>query len=235
MIFGSNGRKQQAHIAGVLFLLWILTGLFNLMYLPARIDRTGDAATAAANILANEGWFRAGILIDSLSGVLWMLLVLAFYRLFKPVSERWARLLVAWVVVQLPVVIVTQALSISSLKILKGSWLPSFAPGQQQELALLLLKITDQATVALQAYWGLWLLPLAVLVYRSRFLPRWLGIWLAINGAAYIVLCLTAIAAPQHSTTVYTATFPAFFGEMALMFWLLIMGAREDEAAVVVG
>jgi hypothetical protein len=72
---------------------------------------------------------------------------------------------------------------------------------------------------------GLWLLPLALLVYRSHFLPRFLGVWLALGGFAWAILSLTGVLSPQYYDKVFTFTQPAVFGELAFMFWLLIKGA----------
>ena len=73
---------------------------------------------------------------------------------------------------------------------------------------------------------GLWLLPLALLVYKSRFLPRFLGVWLAIDGFAYVIMSLTVVLSPQYSDKVSTYAQPALFGEVAFMLWLLIKGAK---------
>ncbi len=220
--------KKQARIAGLLFLIWIITGLYSLMYLPSQIKTGGDAATVAQNVLSHEWLFRTGIISDIISGVLWIFLVLAFYKLFKPVNEWAAKLLIAFVVVQIPIVFCMAAFKIASLKAFKGEILTSFELGQRQDLALSFLKLEDFATLALEMYWGLWLFPLALLVYQSRFLPRFLGIWLAINGAAYLVLSSTGLLLPEYAGSVYKYAFPAFFGELALMLWLLIKGAKND-------
>jgi hypothetical protein len=55
-------------------------------------------------------------------------------------------------------------------------------------------------------FWGLWLFPLALLVYRSRFLPRFLGVWISLAGVAWIVLSLTAILLPQYQDRVYSCS-----------------------------
>ncbi len=219
--------KKQARITGLLFLIWIITGLYSLMYLPSQIKTGGDAATVAQNVLSHEWLFRTGIIGDVISGALWILLVLAFYSLFKPVSGWLAKLLVGFVVVQIPVVFSMAAFKIASLMAFKGEILTSFELGQRQDMALLFLKLEGYATLALETYWGLWLFPLAVLVYKSQFLPRFLGIWLAINGFAYLVLSFTGLLLPQYAGSVYTFAFPAFFGELALMLWLLIKGAKN--------
>jgi hypothetical protein len=77
-----------------------------------------------------------------------------------------------------------------------------------------------------EIFWGLWLFPLGLLVYRSRFLPRFLGVWLAIGGFAYVILSLTGILLPQYQDKVFTYSQPATLGELVFMLWLVIKGAR---------
>lgn len=223
----ASSLKKQARTTGLLFLIWIITGLYGLMYLPSQIKVGSDAATATQNVLSHEWLFRTGIMSDAISGVLWIFLVLAFYKLFKPVNEWAVKLLIAFVVVQIPVVFTMTAFKIASLKAFKGEILASFEPSQRQDLALSFLKLEGYATLALEMFWGLWLFPLAMLVYQSRFLPRFLGIWLLVNGFAYIVLSFTGLLLPQYADSVYKFAFPAFFGELALMLWLLIKGAKN--------
>jgi hypothetical protein len=93
---------------------------------------------------------------------------------------------------------------------------------------MLFLKINDYGTLILETFWGLWLLPLAILVYRSRFLPRFLGVWLIITGFFYLVLSFTSLLLPQYKGMVLNSAFalPAELGEVAFMLWLLIKGAK---------
>lgn len=218
--------KNQTRTAGLLFFLWIMTGLFGLMYVPAKINMQGNAADTARNILANELLFRTGIAVDLAGAAIWILLVLVFYRLFRQVNEFQAKLLVAFVLVQIPVLFITDAFQLATLMLFKGELLKEAEPGWRQELAALFLKINTYVTLVLEFFWGLWLLPLAALTYRSRFLPRFLGIWLFANGFAYLILCVTGVLFPAFSETVYKIAFPVFFGEMALMLWLVIRGAK---------
>jgi Domain of unknown function (DUF4386) len=78
-----------------------------------------------------------------------------------------------------------------------------------------------------------WLFPLSALVYRPRFLPRFLGVWLALGGVAYVSLSLTSVLWPQYQGKAFTISQPAFFSEIALMLWLVIKGAgpKTGEAA----
>ena len=93
---------------------------------------------------------------------------------------------------------------------------------------MLFLRLHHQEILAAEILWGLWLFPLAMLVYRSRFLPRFLGIWLIINGFAYLAMSLTGLLLSQYEDMVSNIAFPALLGEMAIMLWLLIKGARTQ-------
>ncbi len=109
-----------------------------------------------------------------------------------------------------------------------GDFLSVFEKPQRDALAMLFLRLHHQEIVAAEILWGLWLFPLAILVYRSRFLPRFLGIWLIINGFAYLAISFTGLLLPQYEDMVSNYAFPALFGEMAIMLWLVIKGAKPQ-------
>jgi hypothetical protein len=117
--------------------------------------------------------------------------------------------------------------SIAAFVLMRGAdFLSLFEKPQRDALAMLFLNLHFNGIVIAEIFWGLWLFPLALLVYRSRFLPRFLGVWLAIDGFAYVILSLTSILLPQYQDKVFTFSQPAFFGEVAFMLWLVIKGAR---------
>lgn len=229
-----NSTKKTARLAGLLYLIWILTGLFAMFYVPSQINMRGDAATTAQNILANEFLFRTSIVNDLVSSTIWVIMVLVLYRLFKHVNEHQARLLVALVIVQIPAALATDAFNMTSLMIFKGEILKTFELHQRQDLAMLFLKMSDYGVSTLVMFWGLWLFPLAILVYRSRFLPRFLGVWLIITGFFYLILSLTGLMLPQYKDMIVNSVFalPAELGEVAFMLWILIMGAKEQTVSV---
>ena len=115
-----------------------------------------------------------------------------------------------------------------------ADFLSVFDKPQRDALALLFLRMHRQEIVAAEILWGLWLFPLGILVYRSRFLPRFLGVWLIINGFAYLAMSFTGLLLPQYEDLVSNIAVPALLGEMAIMLWLLIKGATPQslEAAV---
>lgn len=231
MEMNSSSLKKTARLAGLLYLIWIITGLYALFYVPSQINTQGDAVTTAQNILSNEFLFRTSIINDLISNTVWVFMVLVFYRLFKQVNERQAKLLVALVIVQIPVVFIMGAFNVTSLMIFKGEILKTFELSQRQDLAMLFLKLNDYVALSLEMFWGLWVFPLGILVYKSRFLPRFLGVWLIIDGFSLVVLCFTSLLLPQYKDLVFKISFPAMLGEFAFMFWLLIRGAKVQPLA----
>jgi len=112
--------KKTARLAGLLYLILILTGVYSIIYVSSQIIVQGDAVTTSKNILTNEFLFRTSIISDIISNTIWVFLALALYRLFKQINERQAKLLVALVIVQIPAVFIMEAFNISSLMIFKG-------------------------------------------------------------------------------------------------------------------
>jgi hypothetical protein len=108
-----------------------------------------------------------------------------------------------------------------------GDFLSILDKPQRDAFAMLFLDLHHQLDVANEIFWGLWLLPFGALVYRSRFLPRVLGILLVIACFAWLALGFTAALAPRYEPTVFKMTQPFAMGEVATMFWLAIVGARE--------
>jgi len=104
--------------------------------------------------------------------------------------------------------------------------LSAFDPAQRDAIAVLLLRVDQAGTVISQAFWGLWLVPLGTLVWRCGFLPRWLGIWLIINGATYVALSAIGLWRPDLTRSAFLYATPAMFGELALALWMTVMGAR---------
>jgi hypothetical protein len=224
-----NSLKKTARIAGLLYLIWILTGIYGIFYVPSQTIVQGDAAATANKILANEFVFRTGIINDIISNTIWVFIALVLYRLFKQINERQAKLMVALVLVQIPVVFFMGALNMTSLMIFKGEILTTFELFQRQDLAMLFLKINDYGTLSLEMFWGLWLFPFGLLVWKSGFIPRLIGVFLILNGIAYIILSFVSLLFPVYQTIVSQLTMPFFIlGEISITLWLLIKGVKSS-------
>ncbi|HXS73584.1 MAG TPA: DUF4386 domain-containing protein [Rhodanobacteraceae bacterium] len=221
--------SKNARIAGFFYLM-LMTAPLRLIYIPDTLFVHGDATATFNNISAHEGLFRLGIASDLFTGTMTLFLTLAFYRLFRAVDRNLAVLVVLLGGVMPAAIYFFNVLNDFAVLILvRGAdFLSVFDKPQRDGLAMLFLRMHDQEIHAAEVFWGLWLLPLALLIIRSGFLPRFLGWWLVVNGIAYLVMSFTGILLPQYENTVGTYAFPAQLGELALMLWLLIMGAKEQ-------
>ena len=115
----------------------------------------------------------------------------------------------------------------AALVLVRGAdFLSAFEKPQRDALAMLFLRLHHHGVVANEIFWGLWLFPFGVLVYRSRFLPRILGIWLIINCFAYLAVSFAGLLFPRYEELVFNCAFPAMLGEAVIMLWLVIMGAK---------
>ncbi len=224
-----SSTRNPGRVAGVLYLL-LLAAPIRLIYIPNKLFVSGNATATANNIAAHELLFRVGILSDLFCGTVLIFLVLALYRLFKRVDQNLAVLMVI-VGGVLPAAIdfLNVLNDAAALMLVRGAdFLSVFEKPQRDALAMLFLRLHHQEVVAAEILWGLWLFPLAILTYRSRFLPRFLGVWLIINGFAYVISSLTGLLLPRYEDMVSNITFPALLGEMAFMLWLVIKGARPQ-------
>jgi hypothetical protein len=222
-----SSTKSPGRFAGLLYILTSIPGFFAMMYVPSKLIVHGNAAATASNIAASETLFRLGIAGQLIGQAGFILVGLALYELLKGVNRRLASLMVTLVVVQIPIAFLNELNSIAALVLVRGAEFLSLVERPQRDaLAMLFLNLHFQGLVVDEIFWGLWLLPLALLVYRSRFLPRFLGVWLALAGFAWVILSLTGVLSPQYYDKVFTFTQPAVFGEIAFMLWLVIKGVR---------
>jgi hypothetical protein len=217
---------KAARVAGAVYLSLVATGPFTLLYVPNKLIVPGNATATGSNILAHEMLFRVAIVADLIGAVIFICLAVALYRLLNGVNKTQASLMVAFVLVSAAVAFVNVLNNIAALMLFRGSdFLGVLDKPQRDALGMLFVRLHGQGNVINEMFWGLWLLPLAWLVYKSRFLPRFLGVWLALGGFAYVILCVTSILAPQYQGRLFSFFQPAFFGELAFMLWLLVKGA----------
>jgi hypothetical protein len=156
----------------------------------------------------------------------------ALYKLLAGVDRRHASLMVILIVVSVPIAFVNELNSLAALALVRGAdFLSIVEKPQRDAFAMLFLNLHGRGLVVAELFWGLWLFPLGLLVYRSRFLPRFLGVWLGLAGAAWVILSLVSVLLPQYQSEVYTYTQPAVFGEIAFMLWLSIKGAKPPALA----
>jgi hypothetical protein len=223
-----TSRKRTARIAGLWYLGFTL-GPFYLLYVPSQTVVPNDAAATAVRVLGHEALFRWGMLAETLGVVIFIGLSLALYRLFEEVDRHRARQLVALVLVSCALSLTGLVFTASALVVFRGGGaVATFDDHTRQAIGMLLVSMHGQAVGINQMFWGLWLLPFGWLVVRSRFLPRWIGYWLLLDGVAWVVVGIAWFLAPQYNNALFRSLQPVFLAELAAMLWLLIMGAKEQ-------
>jgi hypothetical protein len=196
-------------------------------YVPDRLIVHGNAAATVNNIAAHTMLFRLGIAGQLIGQAAFIFVALSLYRLLEGVNRRHAIIMVILIVVSIPISFVNELNSLAALALVRGAdFLSVVEKPQRDALAMLFLNMHGRGLVFAELFWGLWLFPLASLVYRSRFLPRFLGGWLALAGTGWVTLSLVSILLPQYQDKAYTYTQPAVIGEIVFMLWLVIKGAR---------
>jgi len=169
--------KTRARIAGALYVSASLIGIIGLLIIPSMLIVKGNATATANNIAAHESLFRWKIVCYLLGGVLWLFVPLALYRLLSGVNKTLAVLMVILgSLMQTPLFVINTVTDAAALQLVRGAdFLSVFDKPQRDALAMLCLRLHAQIEVAGLIFAGLWLFPFGVLVYKSRFLPRLLG------------------------------------------------------------
>jgi len=214
--------------AGLLYILISIPGFFALLYIPGKLIVRGDATATAQNIASNELLFRAGIALELLGQILFVLVALALYDLLKDVNRRDAIAMVTLVLIALPVVLLNEAFPMGVLAAVRGGnyFSAVFDKPQREAIAMLLLNLHSGGYAIAGIFWALWLLPLARLIYRSGFIPKVFGVLLPIAATAYLVSSFTALIFPQSKAFTDRWILPLQGFELTFPLWLVVMGAK---------
>ena len=219
-----ESSASLARLAGALYAVNILAGLFCLMYVPTHVIVHGDPGATLSRLVAHESLFRAGIAANVIAHVAFLLLPLALYALLSPVNGRAAVVMVALAVACIPIDFVAIANQLDVLSLLRDA---EVNPGMQTQAAVWsLLGAYDSKLLVAEVFWGLWLLPFGYLVFKSSFLPRIVGICLMLGCFSYLIDFFQRLLAPHINLPGY-AMLPAALGEMGIALWLLVMGVGK--------
>jgi len=219
--------KNPGRFAGLVYLLVSIPGVFALIYVPHKLIVHGNATATAANIMASETLFRAGIACNLICEIFFVGVAFLLYDLLKSVNRRQALFMFWLIAISLPIALLNELNSIAALILVREpAFLSVFDKPQREAMAMLFLNLHSQGFGIASIFWGLWLFPLGLLVYRSGFLPRILGILLIANCFSYVVNSFTSLVLPNYADRVDRWMMPLSFGELIFMFWLLIMGAK---------
>ena len=166
---------KAARIAGAIYLSMVFTAPFSLIYVPSKLIVRGNAAATADNIMAHETMFQLSIFGDLIGQVIFICLAIALYRLLSSVNKTWAALMVGFVLVSAAVGFLNTLNNIAAVILFRGGeFLTVFDKPQRDALGMLFIHLYSQGIFIDEIFWGLWLFPFGLLVFRSGFIPRFI-------------------------------------------------------------
>lgn len=228
-------RIGPGRTAGLIYLIVIATGIISLAYVPSQLIVSGDPAKTVENIAASQGLFRIDIASGFICYVAFLFLPLAFYRLLSHVSLSASVLMVLLAIVSVPIALGNLVNKLDVLTLLSGKdYLAHYSVDQLNAAVMLALARYDSGVLVAKIFWGLWLLPLGYLVFRSGLLPKVLGVLLMLGCFGYLVDVFGATLFSEYSTTKLArfARVPASIGEIGTCLWLVIFGASKRAESV---
>lgn len=224
-----TNRNKTARLAGLLYLILVISGILNLMYIPSQIIVWGNPAQTVENIIRSEMLFRLGIASGIVTFLTFMVLPLVLYRLLKEVDKTYALLMVVFALVSIPLSFVNMLNKFSILTLIGNeAYLKTLDASELQFQVMFYLDSYNNGLSVSQIFWGLWLFPFGYLVYKSGFLPKILGIILMLGCFGYLVKFFGKLLFEGYADSALSniAGLPASVGEIGICLWLLVLGTN---------
>ena len=218
--------QRYARACGALYIVIIVTALVAEVVVRGGLVVSGNAAATAAKIMGSPTLFRLGVASDLLNCVLDVAVAMILYALLRPVDRNLALLAAFLRIVADAILAITSVFQLASIVMLGGAdYLRVFEPKQLQSLAYLSLDLHGKGYGISLIFFGLGCEILGYLVYRSGFLPRFIGVLLGIAGAGYLFNSFAGIISPPLAASAFPWTLlPGFVAELVLSLWLLVKG-----------
>jgi len=220
--------RSRARIAGVLYLLVGIFGGFAEGFVDPKMYAAGNAAATAANVVANSGLVRMGVVSHLLDGTFFVFLAMVLYTLLQHVNKGMARAMLILVALTTGIVCLNAIFQFEGLRVATDpSYATALGSAGANALVMLLLDIQHYGTLSAQVFFGLWLVPLGLLAYKSGMFPKWLGIVLIVGGVCYLVDLLAAFLVPGFDQMIHAIiVIPSAIAEISMVLYLLVVGVK---------
>ena len=221
-------RNKTARLAGLLYVLLVLSGIIYLVYIPSTLIDWQDTSKTFENIKNSIPLFKIGILVAICSFLIFTILPLVLFKLLSSINKSATFLMVLFALISIPVSFVNILNKFSILSLLKDNQSNLRVDGLEEQIMFYLEQYSNGLEV-LQIFWGLWLLPFGYLVFQSSFLPKILGIFLMSGCFGYLISFFGGFLFENFSNTILSnfIGLPAAIGEIGVALWLLIMGTNN--------
>ncbi|MBI2590497.1 MAG: DUF4386 domain-containing protein [Candidatus Blackburnbacteria bacterium] len=198
----------------ILYPIWIVFGFFSIIYIPTTLIVQGDAATTAKNIISNEFLFRAGIVGGLITQLIFIFAAIFLYRLLATVNKIYPLIMIVFALISVPIAMLNELNNLAAFQLLND-------PQQM----MFFLNLHAQGIVIASIFWGLWLFPLGILIYKSGYFPKIIGIVVVIGGIGYTLDSFMKLLLPNFAALMSTLQIMTF-GEVIFLAWLVVKGAK---------
>ena len=221
-----NSINKTARMTGLLYLLMTPLSILGIIYIPSLIV-PGDPLATVDHILTHAMLFRLSMVSALLVQVIQIFVALLLYKILKSVNKDQAVLMVIFILVAVPIAMLNEVNNFAALLLAGGGGsLPGFTANQVHALVPMFLEFHKYGINIASIFWGLWLLPMGILVFKSGYLPKFLGVVLIVIGLGYLMDFVTFSLFPNFHFVVGTYT---GFLEILLPLWLLIKGVNVEQ------
>lgn len=221
---GELSLGKKARLAGALYLCMVPFAGFSLFINFSSFIHS-DPVTTVNNIKEAGNLYALGITTWLISQTIFILLAFTLYHLLKNVNKISAQLMVIFAFIGISISFSNEIIQFAVLRLVgDGAYLEAFEPSQINALVVLFSHLHNHGIQIAHIFWGLWLFPLAHLIYRSVFIPRILGILIGISGLGYLIDFGINTFVIDSGISITPVT---FLGELIFPLWLLIKGAGK--------
>jgi Domain of unknown function (DUF4386) len=233
-----NSPKRLARIAGVLYLAVGIFAAFAEDFVDLKMYAAGNAATTAGNVVANAGLVRLGVVADLFQATVWVFLAMTLSLLLKHVNKSAASTMVVLVAIGTGIVCLNAVFEFEGLRVATGAVnLAALGTAGSHALVLLLLDTQHYGTLIAGIFFGLWLVPLGYLTYKSSgMFPKWLGVLLIVGGVCSLVDLLALLLVPDFAQKItpdlpgthhtFVGVIPPAIAEISMILYLLVIGVK---------
>jgi hypothetical protein len=227
-----NSQKHLARMAGVLYLGVGIFGGFSEGFVDTKMYAAGNASATAGNVLANPELVRLSVVAHLLDGTFFIFTALALYILLNHVNKNVARAMLVLVALATSIICLNAVFQFEALRVATGAVnMAALGQSGSNAMVLLLLDMQHYGTLIAQVFFGLWLIPLGYLAYKSGMIAKWLGVTLVAGGVCYLIDLLAAFLAPGLGQAIHPlVVIPSAIAEISMVMYLLIVGVKTPRA-----
>lgn len=225
--------RGAARLAGLFWILAAISTIFSLFYVRSMLIVSGDASATANNILANESLFRVAIVGDLLARLFTFFFGLTVFRLFKEISKTWTTVLLSAILIVVAIGVANSLNNVAALLLLsKADYLNVIGQEQLNAIAMIFLRLYNSGQVILEIFWLPYLFSFGLLIVKSKFIPRILGVLLMIGSFGFPITTFAKLLIGQSAFPEIILLVTQIFVAPALIttnFWFLIKGVKEKQ------